>query len=76
MAATLEKVKDAVSVVLPATISPDVQFEKATTTAFMNNALKDQETGEYYLDEERFIDTIAPQDADYACFFDSNPNSY
>jgi solute carrier family 25 aspartate/glutamate transporter 12/13 len=41
------------------------QFPKNTQDAFMKNAIKDDESGEFFLDQERFIDTILPTDADF-----------
>lgn len=32
---------------------------------FQKHALKDEQTGEYYLGEDEFIDAIAPQSEDY-----------
>lgn len=43
----------------------DTQLSQQTHAAFMTHAIKDEETGEYYLGENEFIDTIAPESEDY-----------
>lgn len=34
---------------------------------FMKHAVKDAQSDQYYMDEEHFIDAIAPQAEDYVC---------
>jgi solute carrier family 25 aspartate/glutamate transporter 12/13 len=41
------------------------QLTKETRANFMKYALKDEQTGDYFLDEQRFIDAIAPPTEDY-----------
>ena len=36
-----------------------------TRNEFMQNALQDEESGEYYLGQKQFIDAIAPEGEDY-----------
>jgi len=43
----------------------DPQLSQQTRAAFMKRAIKDEETGEYYLGENEFIDAIAPESEDY-----------
>ncbi|KAF2709636.1 mitochondrial carrier [Pleomassaria siparia CBS 279.74] len=57
-------VKDQVGEVLLGT-SEEPQLSQITRTSFMKHALKDEVTGEYYLDENRFIDAVAPESEDY-----------
>jgi solute carrier family 25 aspartate/glutamate transporter 12/13 len=44
--------------------SAEPQLNKETRTAFMTHAVKD-DNGEYYLDEQAFIEAIAPATEDY-----------
>ncbi|KAF2275048.1 calcium-binding mitochondrial carrier protein-like protein Aralar1 [Westerdykella ornata] len=41
------------------------QLSHLTRSAFLKHAKKDPETGEHYLDEETFIDAVAPESEDY-----------
>jgi solute carrier family 25 aspartate/glutamate transporter 12/13 len=41
------------------------QLSQLTRAAFLKHAQKDEETGAYYLDEEHFIDAVAPESEDY-----------
>lgn len=44
------------------------QLTQIARTAFLKCAKKDEETGDYYLDQEDFIDAIAPESEDYVRF--------
>ncbi|KAF2751920.1 calcium-binding mitochondrial carrier protein-like protein Aralar1 [Sporormia fimetaria CBS 119925] len=57
-------VKDQVGEVLLGT-TEEPQLSHLMRSAFMRHATKDQETGQYYLDEESFIDAVAPESEDY-----------
>jgi solute carrier family 25 (mitochondrial aspartate/glutamate transporter), member 12/13 len=41
------------------------QLTNETRATFMKFALKDEQSGDYYLDEQRFIDAIAPSTEDF-----------
>ena len=41
------------------------QLTTETRANFMKHALKDEQTGDYFLDEQSFIDAIAPPTEDY-----------
>jgi solute carrier family 25 aspartate/glutamate transporter 12/13 len=41
------------------------QLSQLTRAAFMKHAHKDEHTGEYHLNEEQFIDAVAPESEDY-----------
>lgn len=41
------------------------QLSQLTRTAFMKHALKDDASGEYYLNEDAFIEAVAPESEDY-----------
>lgn len=62
MASVTEKVTE---VLLGTEESPHLSAQSKET--FMKHALRNEETGEHYLDEERFIDAIAPASEDYVC---------
>jgi solute carrier family 25 aspartate/glutamate transporter 12/13 len=60
MAAISEQVGE---VLLGTTDEP--QLSQLTRASFMKHAQKDDESGEFYLNEERFIDAVAPESEDY-----------
>jgi solute carrier family 25 aspartate/glutamate transporter 12/13 len=60
MAALSEQVGE---VLLGTTDEP--QLSQLTRAAFMKNAQKDEATGEFYLDEDHFIEAVAPESEDY-----------
>lgn len=61
MAATVtDKVQE---VLLGTTDEP--QLSQQSKQEFMKHAVQDEATGEYYLDEERFVSAIAPEQEDY-----------
>lgn len=41
------------------------QLSSQTRLEFMQHAIKDEESGEYYLGEHEFINAIAPEGEDY-----------
>ncbi|KAF2132211.1 calcium-binding mitochondrial carrier protein-like protein Aralar1 [Dothidotthia symphoricarpi CBS 119687] len=45
--------------------SEEPQLSQLTRTAFMKHAQKDDESDEYYLNEDQFIDAVAPESEDY-----------
>ncbi len=60
MAALKEEVRD----VLLGT-SDEPQLSQLTRAAFMKHAQKDEATDEFFLNEEAFIDAVAPESEDY-----------
>jgi len=60
MASVAEKVKESL-----VGTEVEVGLSSQTRVDFMDHAVKDEETEEYYLDEKAFIDAIAPQGEDY-----------
>ena len=60
MASVIEQTKEAL---IGTTDEP--QLSQQTRAEFYNYAIQDPETGEKYLDEEQFINAIAPKGEDY-----------
>lgn len=60
MATITEQVKESL---LGSTQEP--QLSQLSRMAFLKHAVKDQETGEYYMGEHEFINAIAPASEDY-----------
>ena len=60
MAALSEQVGEAL---LGTTDEP--QLSQLTHAAFMKHAQKDDATGEYFLNEDGFIEAVAPESEDY-----------
>lgn len=60
MAALKEEVREAL---LGTTEEP--QLSQLTRGAFMKHAQKDEATGEYFLNEDAFIEAVAPESEDY-----------
>ncbi|KAK5126727.1 hypothetical protein LTR85_009661 [Meristemomyces frigidus] len=60
MATVTEALKESL---LGAETEPELSTQ--TRHDFLQHALKDEETGEQYLDEQAFIDAVAPQGEDY-----------
>lgn len=58
-------VKEQVGEVLLGTTN-EPQLSQLTRAAFMNHAQQD-ESGEYFLTEDQFIDAVAPQSEDFVC---------
>jgi solute carrier family 25 (mitochondrial aspartate/glutamate transporter), member 12/13 len=50
--------------------SVEPQLSRDTRAAFMKHALQDNETNEWFLDESKFIDAIAPETEDYVSNID------
>lgn len=46
-----------------------MQFSPQTQAEFMQYAVQDDETGEYYMAEEEFANAIAPPNEDYVSYF-------
>lgn len=61
-------VKAQVSEVLLGT-SEEPPLSAQAKAVFMKHARKDEETGEYYLDENAFINAVAPENEDYVSGF-------
>lgn len=45
--------------------SEEPQLSQLTRFAFMKHAQKDETTGEYFLNEDGFIEAVAPESEDY-----------
>lgn len=60
MATVTEKVKESL-----VGTEEEPQLSAQTRNDFMRNAVRDEETGEHYLDEGAFIDAVAPEGEDY-----------
>lgn len=45
--------------------SEEPQLSQLTRSAFMKHAQKDDTTGEYFLNEDGFIEAVAPESEDY-----------
>lgn len=60
-------VKEQVGEVLLGT-TDEPQLSQLTRAAFMKFAQKDEESGEYFLSEDQFIDAVAPESEDYVSF--------
>jgi hypothetical protein len=63
MASVTEQVGE---VLLGTTEEP--QLSQLTRAAFMKHAQKDEASGEYFLNEEQFIDAVAPESEDYVSY--------
>lgn len=57
-------VKEAVAETLVGT-TQEPSLSQQTRQTFRRHAIKDEQTGEYYLGEDQFIDCVAPQSEDY-----------
>jgi hypothetical protein len=44
------------------------QLSQLTRAAFMKHAQKDEESGQYFLTEDQFIDAVAPESEDYVSY--------
>ena len=60
MAALKEEVREALL-----GTSDEPQLSSLTRAAFMKHAHKDEASGEFSLDEESFIEAVAPESEDY-----------
>ncbi|SMQ49610.1 unnamed protein product [Zymoseptoria tritici ST99CH_1A5] len=60
----MEKAKDVVKESLLGT-DVDPQLSNATRADFMRYAVKDEESGDYYMTEKEFVDAVAPEGEDY-----------
>lgn len=60
MASVQEKVSE---VLLGSEAEP--QLSQQSKEVFLQHALKDEETGEHYLNEENFVNAVAPESEDY-----------
>lgn len=60
MASITEKVKEGL---VGADVEPTAS--DSTRSDFMTHAVKDEETGEYYMGPKEFIDAVAPEGEDY-----------
>lgn len=48
-------------------VEDEPQLSTQTRAEFMQHAVKDAGSDEYYLGQEQFIDAIAPESEDYVC---------
>jgi solute carrier family 25 aspartate/glutamate transporter 12/13 len=46
-------------------VKQEPQLSQQIKSNFMQHARKDEETGEFYMSEEQFINAIAPKHEDY-----------
>lgn len=60
----MEKVKDSLKETLVGT-EDEPQMSLQSRSEFMQHAVKDEETGEYYMGEKQFVDAVAPAGEDY-----------
>jgi len=60
MALVKEKVKEALI-----GTEDEPQLSSQTRNEFLQYAKQDEQTGTYYMDEQQFIDAIAPEGEDY-----------
>ena len=49
------------------TIEEDVTLSAQARSDFMQHALQDEQTGEWYMDEAQFVNAVAPPNLDYVC---------
>jgi solute carrier family 25 aspartate/glutamate transporter 12/13 len=62
----LEQVKEAAKeTLLGVEIEPGTEYSAQTRNEFMQFALKDEESGEYYMTAKEFVDAVAPAGEDY-----------
>lgn len=59
-----EQIKEGASATLLGT-EDDPKLPAQTRADFMQHAIKDDETGEYYMGQTEFVNAIAPIDEDY-----------
>lgn len=60
----MERVKDSLKEGLLGT-EDEPQMSLQSRQEFMQHAIKDEETGEYYMGEKQFVDAVAPAGEDY-----------
>ncbi|KAK4508288.1 hypothetical protein PRZ48_002026 [Zasmidium cellare] len=60
----MERVKDSVKETLVGT-EDEPQMSLQSRQEFMQHAIKDEATGEYYMGEKQFVDAVAPPGEDY-----------
>lgn len=60
MATTTERVKESLL-----GVEEDPNMAQPNRSSFMQHAIKDEQTGEEYLNEQGFINAIAPEGEDY-----------
>lgn len=70
MATITEKAKEAKESVKDTLVGHEIPSEEQQTSAqtradFMQHAVQDEETGEYYMGREEFVNAIAPPNEDY-----------
>lgn len=61
----VEKVKDGVKESLVGVEEDGAQLSQQTRSEFSAFAIKDPETGEYYMGETEFVNAVAPEGEDY-----------
>ena len=59
-----EQVKEAVKESLVG-VEEEPQASAETQAGFAQRAIRDEETGEYYMGQKEFVDAVAPPDQDY-----------
>lgn len=67
-------VKEAAKDALLGTTEEPVQLSAQAKARFMSHAVKDPETGEFYMGAEEFLNAVAPKDGDYVS--QSRPSTY
>ena len=62
-----QEVKESVKETLVGYEEPpeESQASAQTRADFMQHAIKDEETGEYYMGQEEFVNAVAPPNEDY-----------
>ena len=65
MSTTMEKVKEGVKESLVGVEGEEQQFSAQTRAEFMQYAIQDPESSEWYLGRDEFVDAIAPPNEDY-----------
>ena len=50
------------------------QLSYQTRLDFLKHAVRDDDSSEYYMTEDRFIDAIAPESEDYVCTSTNPPH--
>ena len=65
-----EKAQEAKESVKDTLVGHEVPSEEQQTSAqtradFMQHAIQDEETGEYYMGQQEFVNAVAPPDEDY-----------
>jgi solute carrier family 25 aspartate/glutamate transporter 12/13 len=69
----LEQVKDAAKeTLLGVEVEPGTEYSAQTRNEFMQYAIKDEESGEYYMTAKEFVDAVAPAGENYVGHIPAN----